>query len=385
MSIRYLLLAILTLSLSGCSFLSDDDKHEEVMASLVAMSSQAAHLEKLWSRGVGDLGDDSLALIFTPAIDGDAIYTASAKGRVMSINKMSGNVKWSQNLNKPLTSAVGAGYGLVIVADHDGGIHAINSSDGSLRWQAQASSEVLAAPATDGNVVVIQAVNSRVQAFDAKSGAALWDYSASQSVLSLRGNAAPVMRGEIVYVAFDNGKAAALDAKTGLLQWEQRFLVPDGRSEFERVIDVQADPVVVGSSVIVGAYQGVVVSMDRAQGRPHWEQKASIVRSMAEDGAKLFFVESNDTVRSLEIESGKEAWKSELFTARKLSAPAVISGYVAVADKEGYVHLLDQSDGIYSGRVSVGGDGVRANLVSDSGILFVVTNSGQLKAFSIRK
>ena len=62
----------------------------------------------------------------------------------------------------------------------------------------------------------------------------------------------------------------------------------------------------------------------------------------------------------------------------------MIGNYVAVADKEGYVHLLNQTDGTYAGRYSVGGDGVRANLLSDGDTLYVLTNSGKLYALAIR-
>lgn len=371
--------------MGGCSFFSDDDKPEEIVAPLAELESQQVTLDRVWSRGVGDLGDEALSLLLTPAIAGDEIYTVSAEGRVMSLAKNTGDVNWVEKLDKPVTSAVGAGSGLVVVADREGGLYALNSADGALRWRAQASSEVLAAPAINDDVVVVQAVDSRVQAFDAKTGDPRWVYSASQAVLSLRGNAAPVLYDGIVFVAFDNGKAAALDAHTGLLQWEQRFIVPDGRSELERVIDVQADPVIVGSEVFIGTYQGVVVGLDRDRGQPHWEEKASVAHSMAESGGSLFFVESTDLVRSLRLGSGREAWKSELFTGRKLSCPAPIGDYIAVADKEGYVHLLNQSDGTYSGRYSVGGNGVRTNLLSDGERLFVLANNGKLVALRIEK
>lgn len=380
------LLVLVMLLVSGCSFLSDDDDEpEEIVAPLVELGPQSINLEKIWSRNVGDMGDDAFTLVLTPAIDGEQIYTTSAEGRVMSVVKNTGEVNWVENIDKPVTSAVGAGSGLVIVADREGGVYALNSADGSLRWRAQASSEVLAAPVTDGDVVIVQAVDSRVQAFDAKNGDPRWVYSASQAVLSLRGNAAPVLRDNFVYVAFDNGKAAALNAHTGLLEWEQRFIVPDGRSELERVIDVQADPVVVGAELFIGTYQGVVASLDREQGQPHWEEKASVSRAMAENGGSLFFVESNDAVRSLRIATGREAWKSELFTGRKLSGVAVIDDYLAVADKEGYVHLLNQADGTYSGRYPVGGGGVRANLLSDGIVVFVLANNGKLVALRIGK
>ncbi len=381
---RAALLVSLTLVLPACSWLNDD-KEKEVIAPLVDLPEQAVKLDDAWSRGVGGQGDEDLALTLTPAVDGEVIYAASAGGVVTALDRNSGDVRWKHDTDADLISAVGADSHLVVVSDQNGKVYALDAGSGEQRWQAQASSEVLAAAATDGDVVVVQAVDSRVQAFDVATGKSRWSYSASQAVLSLRGNSAPVIRDGVVYMAFDTGKIAALDAKTGLLRWEQRFIVPDGRSELERVIDVQGNPLVTASDVMVGCYQGAVISLARERGQPQWEEKASVSRSMSTGDGSLFMVEAGDVVRALRVGSGREAWKSEVFGGRRLSAPAAVGEYVAVADKEGYIHLLKQSDGSYAGRYKVGGDGVRGdNLFSDGSTLYALTSNGKLYALTIK-
>lgn len=370
------------LSLPGCSLLPDQSE-KEVVAPLVDLPADALSLDKQWSRSVGSQGDEALSLMLNPVIDGGTIYAASAEGDVLAISRGDGDVRWRTDLDVPVTSAVGAGAGLVVVSTLDGGIHALDAANGEPRWRAQASSEVLAAAASDGDVVVVQSVDSRVQAFEASTGKSRWTYSASQAILSLRGNAGPVIRDGMVYVAFDTGKVAALDARTGLMRWEQRFVIPDGRSELERVIDVQGDPLVVDGTVYVGSYQGAVIAVDLERGQPRWEQKASVMRILASGDGSVFLVEGNDAVRALRMVDGREAWKSESFGGRRLSGPAVIGDYLAVADKEGYIHLLSQSDGRYAGRYHVGGDGVRGNLASDGSTLYVLTNSGTLHALAV--
>ncbi|HQQ75533.1 MAG TPA: outer membrane protein assembly factor BamB [Pseudomonadales bacterium] len=376
-------LSLIVLLMAACSLIDNDDK-KEVIAPLIDLPAQAVELDKVWSRSVGSQGDRALGLQLTPAISGGSIYAASASGDVMAIGRADGDIRWETDVDVELISAVGAGGDLVVVSSVDGGVHAIDAATGAVRWRAQASSEVLAPAAIDSNVVVIQAVDSRVQAFEASTGRQLWSYSASQAVLSVRGNSAPVIKDGAVYVAFDNGKLAILDAKTGLLRWERRFMVPDGRSEFERVIDVQSDPVLTDSAVIVGCYQGSVISVARDTGQPQWQEKASVVQNMAVSDDSLFIVEG-DSVRALMLGSGREAWKTDGFSGRRLSGAAVLGDYVAIADKEGYVHLLKQSDGSYVGRYSVGGDGVRANLLSDDGALYALTGSGKLFALAVSR
>lgn len=375
--------ALLLVLAPACSLINDDDE-KDVVAPLPELVSPVVELDDRWSRSIGSQGDESLVLALTPAMDGGTIYAANASGLVMAISRADGAVRWKSDLDAGIVSAVGAGSDMVVVSTADGGIHALHAASGEIRWRAQASSEVLAAAAIDSGVVVVQGVDSRVQAFDADTGALRWSYSASQAVLSLRGNAAPVMREGVVYVAFDNGKAAALDAATGLLRWEQRFIVPDGRSELERVIDVQADPLVTSADVVVGAYQGAIVSLSRERGQPQWQEKASVPRSMAEGDGSVFTVEGDAAVRALRLGSGREAWKNDGFAGRKLSAPAVIGDYVAFADREGYIHLFGQSEGNYAGRYKVG-SGVRANLLGDGDALYVLTDAGKLYALVIKR
>jgi outer membrane protein assembly factor BamB len=380
---RLLFVTCLASSVVACTLWEDEDE-KNVVAPLKELSGQSVTLESSWSRRVGSQGDESQALEMTPAIEGGTIYAANAKGSVMAISRADGDLRWSVDLDVMLVGAVGAGSDLVLVSSANGGVEALDAATGELRWHAQASSEVLAAAATDGDVVVVQSVDARVQAFDAANGQPRWSYSASQAVLTLRGNSSPVIRDGLVYVAFDNGKIAALDARTGLLQWEQRFIVPDGRTELERIIDVQADPLLTSTDLLVASYQGAIISVAQGRGQPQWQQKASVIRSMASVDGSVFMVEGNDSVRALSVASGRELWVAEGFSGRRLSAPAVIGNYVAVADKEGYVHLLNQTDGTYAGRYSVGGDGVRANLLSDGDTLYVLTNSGKLYALAIR-
>ncbi len=379
---RGVLVASLVTTLSACSLLEDKKKAE--VAQLQSLPTGTISLAKQWSRGVGNQGDDALLLALTPAVDGGTIYAANAHGGVVAISRASGDVRWKANVDAALVGAVGAGADMVFVSTDNGGVIALDAASGSERWRGQTSSQVLAAPVTNGDVVVAQSTDARVQAFDAGTGRVRWSYKASQAVLTLRGNSAPVIRSGSVFVAFDNGKVAVLDASTGLMQWERRFIVPNGRTELERIIDVQADPLLTSTDVIVASYQGAIVDIDQQSGQVKWEQKASVMRSMASADDVVYMVEGDDSVRALSMNSGNELWKSRGFENRSLSSPAVLGAYLAVADKYGYVHLLKRADGAYAGRYNIGGNGVRADLQSDGDTLYALTVSGKLYALSVK-
>ncbi|HNN86608.1 MAG: outer membrane protein assembly factor BamB [Pseudomonadales bacterium] len=381
--IKSIVAASLVTALTACSLLNDTKK-EDVVAPLKELPSGAISLTKQWSRSVGSQGDDALLLALTPAVNGGTIYAANADGGVLAISRASGDVRWKVNVDTSLVGAVGAGVDLVFVSPANGGVIALDAASGTERWRAQTSSQVLAAVATDGDVVVAQSTDARAQAFDANTGRARWSYKASQAVLTLRGNSSPVIQSGSVFVAFDNGKIAVLNASTGLMQWERRFIVPDGRTELERIIDVQADPVLTSTDVIVASYQGAIVDIAQESGQIKWEQKASVVHSMATADDVIFLVEGKDTVRALSMTTGNEIWKADGLDNRGLSSPAVLGAYLAVADKRGYIHLLKRADGSYVGRYNIGGNGVRADLQSDGDTLYALTASGKLYALSIK-
>lgn len=381
--IKSIVAASLVTALTACSLLNDTKK-EDVVAPLKELPSGAISLTKQWSRSVGSQGDDALLLALTPAVNGGTIYAANADGGVLAISRASGDVRWKVNVDTSLVGAVGVGADWVFVSPANGGVIALDAASGTERWRAQTSSQVLAAVATDGDVVVAQSTDARAQAFDANTGRARWSYKASQAVLTLRGNSSPVIQSGSVFVAFDNGKIAVLNASTGLMQWERRFIVPDGRTELERIIDVQADPVLTSTDVIVASYQGAIVDIAQESGQIKWEQKASVVHSMATADDVIFLVEGKDTVRALSMTTGNEIWKADGLDNRGLSSPAVLGAYLAVADKRGYIHLLKRADGSYVGRYNIGGNGVRADLQSDGDTLYALTASGKLYALSIK-
>ena len=69
---------------------------------------------------------------------------------------------------------------------------------------------------------------------------------------------------------------------------------------------------------------------------------------------------------------------------RGLTGPAKLGDTVAVADAEGYLHLLDIQDGSFVGRTKVDGSGVSSPLLVVGEQLLVQANDGSLTAYKIR-
>lgn len=348
--------------------------------------SHTVDLDRTWFNHIGDQGDEELYIRLTPIIDGDVIYAATADGDVEAIDRIKGSDIWDVDTDEKLISAVGAGDGLVFVGTVNGVLIALQQSDGTEVWRVNLSSEMLAAAQVSNGTVVAQTIDGKVVGLNSADGVSRWQYSSSVPSLTLRTSASPIIENGIVYLAFANGIVTALDITNGLQVWEQQVTLPEGRTELERIIDFDGKPLMIGNDIYVASYQGRAAMLDKNKGDLQWAEKISTSGHLAYGEGNLYLTQSDDTVVALKMATGRRLWENNQLAGRQVGSPAVIGDYVAVADFDGYIHLLNQSDGQFAGRYSLWWtDGVRNALFSNNETLYVLSNSGKLTALVIDK
>jgi len=175
----------------------------------------------------------------------------------------------------------------------------------------------------------------------------------------------------------------AFDALAGDLLWEVRVAIAQGRSEIERLVDVDGTMELAGDQLYAASYQGRLVAIDTREGRRLWQQDVSSISGVATGFGNVYAADVDGTVYAWQRSGAGLRWSQGALPHRGLSRPTPVSSYVAVGDFDGYVHLLSQVDGAIVGRVRVDGDGVRADMVSDGNVLYVYGNGGKLAAYEI--
>jgi outer membrane protein assembly factor BamB len=311
--------------------------------------TEEVRLDKQWSRSIGE-GQGETWNQLELAAEGDHLFAADIEGLVVAMNRETGKVLWEQELDKPVSGGVGAGYGLVLVGTLKGQVIALDSATGEQRWSAAVGGEVLAAPASNGNVVVVQTQDDRLVGLDASSGERLWSYESTPAVLTLRGTGAPVVTNRLAVAGLSNGKVIALDVQRGIPVWEQRVAIPQGRSELERVVDIDGGLLLSGGTLYVVTYQGRLAALELESGRPLWERQASSYVGVAAGFGNVYLSQASGTVEGIDERSTSALWSNDALARRQLTTPAVFSSNVAVGDLEGYLHLLSQVDGRFVGR-----------------------------------
>ncbi len=372
-------IVLLSALLAACS---SNDEIELEPAELVEFD-QSARLTTVWKKGVGK-GQDARYTRLVPAISGDKIYAAGIEGRVSSFDRMSGKQAWSVDLEESISGGAGAGFGLVLVGTYNGEVIALDASNGAERWRAQLSSEVLSAPQSNGSVVVAQTLDGKLYGLSSDTGESLWKYENSVPVLTLRGTGTPVLTDTTVFAGFATGKLAALEAKTGLLNWEQRVAQPKGRTELDRVIDLDGAPLLVGDILYVSSYQGRIMAINRGTGRVFWAKDVSTYLSPAHGNGKVYVSTEDDLIQAFNAGNGELEWENSQMLRRKLNAPQAFGAHVAVADFEGYIHVMEAESGQFVARSKVDGDGIRSPMVAAGEILYVLGDGGALHALRIQ-
>jgi outer membrane protein assembly factor BamB len=384
---RPLLLAVLVLGLSGCStmkgWFSMDDKEDPRRPADLQEIKPSADLRKLWSVGVGN-GQGKGLYRLQPALAGDLIYVASNDGQVMAIEHATGRERWERELDMSLSGGVGVYRDSLFVGSVDGELLRLSADDGEIVWSVPISGEVLAPPQSDGRVVVVQSYDGKLHGYDHASGERLWSYDSNLPVLTLRGTGTPILADGRVFAAFATGRVLAFDARSGSIEWEARVAIPQGRSEIERIVDIDGSMALVGGELFAASYQGRLMALDGRTGNRLWQQDMSSFSGVSLGFGNDYVAHENGTVMAFLRNGQGLRWEQDALAWRELSRPTPVSSYLAVVDFEGYLHLLSQVDGSFVARERVDGDGARADMISDGRRLYVYGNSGKLIAYEVR-
>jgi outer membrane protein assembly factor BamB len=365
--------------LSGCSWFGGDSG--EPPAALTDYAPQA-RIETLWSRDIGR-STGAAYLRLQPAIHRDVLYVTDVRGRVQALDRASGEPRWQTELNLDITGGVGFGDDLVLVASRKGVVVALDKAGGKEQWRAQVASEILAPPVADYGVVVVHSVDGRLTALASASGKQLWSVARTEPALSLRGTATPVIVSDVAFTGFATGRLVAVSLKEGRVVWEIPVTQPQGRTEIERLVDVDAPVLVAGRVLVAAAYQGKIVSLSLETGRLLWSREISTATALAADGGNVYVSDARGHVYALDMQTGATLWKQDKLQGRRLSAPAVVGNAVAVGDFDGYVHWLARDDGRFLVRERVAGDAVLTAPQADGATLYVVTQNAKLAALRI--
>lgn len=374
--------ALALIALSGCGGIPwfGGDKDPTPPTPLTKLEPEVV-LRQVWSRDVGR-GTDGKRLHLVPAFAGDRVFTADARGRVTAVDADDGRVLWQRDLDLPLSGGPAATSDRLVVGSTKGDLVALSVRDGSELWRARTNSEILSVPQLGEGLALVHTLDDSVYAFAADSGEQQWHYTHKAPVLILRGGSTPSVLPDGAIVGLTGGLLVKLGLDEGIPLWTVRITPPMGRSELERITDIDADPVVVGNTVYVGTYNGDLAAVDAQSGAVLWRRTLSVYAGLAADQQSLYVTDASDHVWAADQATGAGRWRQERLAYRHLSAPALYGDLVLAGDLDGYLHGLARDDGRLAARVRIAKAPLSARPAVRDGRTYVLADDGTLAALT---
>lgn len=383
--LRVVPVLLLTLVLAGCQTVGGwfgRGDAEDGPAPLVDISA-TVQPERLWSTNTGR-GQGRSQPNLRPVYDNQEIWVADHRGRVTVVDADSGRQVRRHELGLSLSAGPALEGERAYFGTFDGELVVIDRQAGSVVWKAQLSSEILAMPVIQDGVLVVRCIDGRVFGLDRQTGARIWVHDRSVPLLSLRGNSDPLGRAGQVFIGYDDGMVTALRAADGSLIWEQRVSVPEGRTELDRLSDIDGPMAIVGSELYVVTYRGQMASLTLDAGRVLWVKDVASHQGVSLQRTQLASADRDDAVWLVDRRNGSTLWRDDRLARRQITRPVFFGQFLVTADQDGYLHWYDVDSGEFAARTRIG-----RNVPADAPLvvgntLYILDVDGGLTAWRIR-
>jgi len=342
---------------SDFSTYSLDDESETDPVAEDLDPEEISSVPPLWERSVGadtnymnefsarDAFDDILGLTYplgvspvgatglVPAFENDAIYAASAAGKIIRFDPVTGDEVWSTDTKNRLSGGVGVGEGLILVATFKGKILAYDVNGNQL-WESTVTSEVLSPPKIHDGVVVVRTGEGRIFGLDAVDGKRKWIYQDSIPSLTVRNFAGVLVKRGGVFVGLPGGKLVAIKIDDGKIAWEAAVSKPKGVTELERITDVTSLPVADDRQICAVAYKGRLSCFEVMNGNPIWMREVSSSAGLTMDNKYVYVSEDDGAVVAYDKNNGTVIWKKKIIK-KKVNTFGNLSWISPGADRGG--------------------------------------------------
>lgn len=369
-----------TLVLASCGMFGDKD--DELEPKELVKFESTVKIKRLWSTKVG--GDSEFLLVgLRPVGDGNLIYAASQDGKVVAIDPDNGKPRWKADLEVEISAGPGVGEGVLAVATKDGFVITLDAASGAEQWRANAGGEILAQPLIKDDLVVVQTIDNRLIALARFDGSQRWEIEQTMPVLTMRGASSPMLVGSLVIAGFDNGRLAAINIETGDIEWDSMLALSTGRSDLDRLADIDGAIAVVGQDVYAAGYQGRVASIAAESGQVLWSREISSHVGMAADWNSVYTARDDGEVIALTRVNGAETWRNDDLLRRDPSLPVPFHTTVVVGDFEGYLHFFSSIDGKAVARLRQGKKAISSDPLVVANRLYVQSDDGSVAAYEV--
>ena len=345
---RYILITATVLFISACA----DDDNLEQPTELEPFYSQY-YLDVNWHASTG-AGAEEQYVFLHPLILKDIAVTASRNGVLNIISLKTGGFEEDIELDTVISAGVGGNEDVWLLATRDAHVIAVDGKNRVELWRTRVASEVLARPVLYKDTVVVRTVDGKILSLNLQNGKIRWQYQRAIPDLTLRGTSEPVITRDRIFAGLADGRLIAISPEDGAVIWDVALATPTGRSEIQRLIDIDGDAELYGRVLYAASFQGRVAAIDVNRGQFLWARDFSTHTGLILYDKVLYSSDDKGHIWALDRLNGATIWKQEKLAYRNLTRPTIMGDYLAVGDFEGYVHILSRYDGHFITRYQLG-------------------------------
>ncbi len=339
-------------------------------------------LVQKWSTQVGSGSKASIYLKLRPAIQDNIVYTADNSGVIQALDKATTKPLWVTQLKEGIVSGPALGQGYLAVGTNASNVVLLDQKTGKQLWSTEVSGDALAKPVIAQDKVIVKTIDGHLHGLNLQNGSEDWVVDHGAPNLVLKASSTPVVLDKLALVGYSDGKLDAVDLQTGALLWQRGIAYASGSSDVERLVDIDADPVVRGSVAYLATYQGYVGAFSLVDGQFIWRKPASTYKNIALDDQALYLADSDDVVWAFDLKNGRVRWKQPALKARSLTEPVLMGNRLLIGDKTGLLHVLSTQNGEFLSRKQLNGPIYTGPIVSGHN-LYVMTGNGLLNQLTV--
>jgi len=310
-SIKTLICISALFLLQSCSTVGDFFTGEDnaMLPTELEEINKTVSIVEEWDEDAGIGNDEAFVKLF-PIISGSTLFVIDREGLITSLDRYSGKTLWEKDLQMTITGGLGASRDFLFATNDAAEIIALDIETGNLIWKKTLSSISLSKPLVSGDVLIVRTLDGKLYGLIKETGEQIWIYDRGVPVLTFRGNSTPVIGGEeLVFTGFDSGKVAAIGLQHGRLLWETAAAIPRGRSDIERMVDIDGDPILIERSLFVVSINGRVVSLDAITGKLNWARDISSFVGMGADNNNIYITDNDNNIWAVGQKNGEILWK----------------------------------------------------------------------------
>ncbi len=375
---RYILLLVSVVLITACG----DEDNAEPPTELTEFK-QTYNLELQWSVST----DDSIGqqyLFIEPLLLKDRIVTAGRNGTLNVYDLEDGDELAEIKLDIPLSGGVGGTEDVWLVGSRNGELIAVSASNNEILWRTPVPSEILARPVVYNNsMVLVRTADGQILGVDIKTGKINWNYSKTIPALTLRGSSPPILSRNHFYTGLESGRLIAMSPIDGEVAWDVALTVPEGRSEIQRLVDIDGRSELYGRILYASSYHGRIAALDVTRGQFLWARSFSSNTGVSVGTDAVYSTDDRSHVWALDRNNGATLWKQDKLQARSVTRPVIYKDFLVVGDFEGYLHVISRFDGGFVARERVDAYGILVPPIVDGDRVLVLSRDGGLSAYNI--